>query len=64
MQEDRWLIAVVVAVWTALAVAYATVPALDMPGSARLWGTGAAFFFVLWIAMSVSVRLFRRRQKP
>jgi hypothetical protein len=54
MAEDRCLIGIVVVVWAALAALYGTVPMFDMPGSARLWGVGAAIFLVLWIVMRLA----------
>lgn len=54
MTEDRGLIGIVVAVWAALAALYGTVPMFDMPGSARLWGVGAAIFLALWVAMRLA----------
>ena len=47
MTEDGWLILLVSAVWTALAALYAFVPVFDMPGSALVWGSGAATFLGL-----------------
>jgi hypothetical protein len=45
--EDSILIAIVAAVWTALALLYAFVPMLGMPGGALVWGAGAAIFAAL-----------------
>lgn len=47
MSEDGWLIGVVCVVWLALAALYALVPMFDMPGSALVWGSGAAIFAAL-----------------
>ena len=47
MTEDGWLILLVSAVWIALAALYAFVPVFDMPGSALVWGSGAAIFLGL-----------------
>lgn len=47
MTEDSILIVIVATVWTVLALLYAFVPMLDMPGAALIWGAGAAVFLVL-----------------
>ena len=47
MTEDGWLIALTAAVWGVLALLYAFVPMLNMPGSALIWGSGAAVFIGL-----------------
>ena len=44
---DAWLIAVIFAVWAALAVMYATIPMLHMPHAIRVWGLGALLFLGL-----------------
>ncbi len=45
MTLDVRLLAAVALVWAALSALYATVPMLaHMPGSALLWGAGAAVF--------------------
>ena len=45
MTTDVRLLAAVAAVWAVLSALYATVPMLaHMPGSALLWGAGAAVF--------------------
>jgi hypothetical protein len=49
MTEDSILIALVWLIWTALAVLYAFVPMFSMPGSAMVWGSGAAVFLGLAI---------------
>jgi hypothetical protein len=47
MSEDTWLIALVAAVWVALAALYAFVPPFHMPGSAQVWGVGGLIFAAL-----------------
>ena len=47
MNEDSLLLAIVALVWAALALLYAVVPMLHMPGSALVWGAGAALFLAL-----------------
>ena len=47
MNEDFFLILPVAAVWALLALAYALAPWGDMIGYARVWGLGAALFFVV-----------------
>jgi hypothetical protein len=59
MSEDRWLIGAVGATWSALAAIYALVPMLEMPGSALVWGLGAAIFLGL---AGLVVRAERPRQ--
>ena len=49
MTEDSILVAFVGLIWTALAVLYAFVPMFSMPGSAMVWGSGAAVFLGLAI---------------
>ena len=49
MTEDSILIAFVGLIWTALAGIYAFVPMFAMPGSAMVWGSGAAVFLGLAI---------------
>ena len=49
MTEDSILIAFVCLIWAALAALYALVPMLSMPGSAMVWGSGAAVFLGLTI---------------
>jgi hypothetical protein len=60
MSEDSWLIALVAAVWVALAALYAFVPAFHMPGSAAVWGTGALIFLALAILIALADRRGRR----
>jgi hypothetical protein len=47
MSFDLALLALVAAVWLLLALAYALVPALAMPGAALLWGAGGVAFLTL-----------------
>ncbi len=56
MSDDSRLIALVALVWSVLAAAYALVPALDMPGSALVWGIGAALFWTLAILVARAER--------
>jgi hypothetical protein len=49
MTEDSILISVVCLIWAALAALYAFVPMFSMPGSALVWGSGAAVFLGLTI---------------
>lgn len=45
MTSDVKLLAAIALVWAVLSALYATVPMLaHMPGSAMLWGAGAAVF--------------------
>ena len=57
MTEDSILVAFVWLIWTALAVLYAFVPMFSMPGSAMVWGSGAAVFLGLTI-MTVARELY------
>lgn len=59
MKQELLLLIGVVVVWSILAVAYALVPSLDMPGYARVWGAGAIVFLGLAATLVVGVR--RRR---
>lgn len=56
MTEDRVLIGLVSLIWIALAALYAFVPMFAMPGSAIVWGSGAAVFLVLAVIIAVSER--------
>ncbi len=56
MSEDVWLSAGIFAVWGALALVYALVPAFDMPGSVLVWGAGAVLFLVLAAVLIVAER--------
>jgi len=55
-QLDTILLGVVALIWSTLALMYATVPAILMPSSFRVWGTGAAVFIVLTIMSAVADR--------
>jgi hypothetical protein len=50
MTRDSVLFLAVFAVWLALAILYATVPMLAMPGYAAVWGYGSLVFLGLAIA--------------
>ena len=52
MNEDFWLLLAVVAVWMALAIAYALAPWGDMIGYAWVWGAGAVVFALLAAALA------------
>lgn len=60
MSEDGWLVGLVFAVWATLALLYAAVPLLQMPGSTLVWGSGAALFLGLGLVIAISERLGRR----
>ncbi len=47
MKEDVPLILLVFLVWAALALVYALVPSLGMPGYVRVWGAGSLLFLGL-----------------
>jgi hypothetical protein len=53
MSEDSLFFLLVSAVWTALAALYAFVPMFEMPGSAFVWGSGAAVFLALAAAAAI-----------
>ncbi len=55
MTEDSVLIGLVSLVWIALAALYAFVPMFAMPGSAIVWGSGAAVFLVLAAIIAISL---------
>ena len=57
MTEDSILIAFVCLIWAALAALYAFVTMFSMPGSAMVWGSGAAVFLGLTI-MTVARELY------
>lgn len=54
MNEDSWLLIVVFAIWAVLAVAYATVPMLHMPGYSTVWGWGSVIFLGLGVLIGVA----------
>lgn len=61
MTLDVRLLAAIALVWAILSVLYATVPMLaHMPGSAMLWGAGAAVF----AAIAAFTWAARRRTPP
>ncbi len=53
---DTILLAIVAGIWTLLATMYATIPAINMPSSFRVWGTGAVLFIVLVVISALSDR--------
>jgi len=61
MREDILLFLAVFAVWLLLAIAYAVIPALAMPGYAVVWGWGAVVFAGLALGVALAVRRSRRR---
>lgn len=60
MKQEFILLLVVVFVWLALALVYAVVPGLNMPGYIRVWGIGAVVFLVLAVVL---YRAGRRQRK-
>ena len=56
MKDDMVLMAVVFVVWAVLAVLYATVPMLSMPGFAVVWGAGAVIFLLLALLIGAAAR--------
>lgn len=60
MNEDIWLLVTVFAVWAALAVAYAAVPMLHMPGYSTVWGWGSAIFLGLGVLIGIAKARARR----
>ncbi len=61
MTVDVRLLAAVAVVWAVLSALYATVPMLaHMPGSALLWGAGAAVF----AAVAALTWAAERRERP
>jgi hypothetical protein len=63
MSEDGWLIALVAAVWVALAALYALVPLFHMPGSAAVWGAGALIFLALAVLIAAAEKSTPRRPR-
>lgn len=63
MSDDRWLVILVFAVWAVLALLYATVPMLHMPGGARIWGAGAVIFLVLALVVLAAERMAAARRR-
>lgn len=64
MKEDFVLIAIVSVIWAALAALYAFVPMFSMPGSAFVWGSGAAVFFALAAIIAISEQRPRKNNDP
>ena len=56
MTEDSVFIGLVSLIWIALAALYAFVPMFAMPGSAVVWGSGAAVFLVLAAIIAITER--------
>lgn len=56
MKDDMVLMAIVFVVWAVLAVLYATVPMLSMPGFAVVWGVGAVIFLLLALLIGAATR--------
>lgn len=56
MSEDVVLILVVSLIWAGLAALYGLVPMFAMPGSALVWGSGAAVFLALAAAIALRGR--------
>lgn len=64
MTEDSILIAFVCLIWAALAGLYAFVPMFSMPGSATVWGSGAAVFLgltVMTVAREIQLKSASQR---
>jgi hypothetical protein len=61
MTEDSVFIGLVSVIWIALAALYALVPMFAMPGSAIVWGSGAAVFLVLAVFIAISERRLVRQ---
>jgi len=56
MTEDSVFIGLVIAIWIVLAALCAFVPMFAMPGSAVVWGSGAAVFLVLALIIAIAER--------
>lgn len=56
MKRELLLLLGVVAVWSILAAVYALVPGLNMPGYARVWGSGAVVFLGLAAILVIAAR--------
>ncbi|MDP1731769.1 MAG: hypothetical protein Q8L54_11480 [Devosia sp.] len=63
MTEDSVLIGLVSLVWIALAALYAFEPMFAMPGSAIVWGSGAAVFLALAAITAIAERRLRQAGK-
>lgn len=62
MRYDSLLFLAVFAVWLLLAIAYATVPMLAMPGYAAVWGWGSLVFLGLAALTAIAVRRAKHRR--
>lgn len=51
---DTILLGIVAAIWSLLALMYATIPAIQMPSSFRVWGLGAVLFVVLTVLSAMA----------
>lgn len=63
MSNDVKLLLLVAAVWLLLALAYALVPMLNMPGGALAWGSGAALFLGLAVWAGKAERIGKLRPR-
>ena len=63
MTEDSVFIGLVSLIWIALAALYAFVPMFAMPGSAVVWGSGAAVFLALAVIIAIAERRMPRTPK-
>jgi hypothetical protein len=63
MTEDSVFIGLVSLIWIVLAALYAFVPMFAMPGSAVVWGSGAAVFLVLAVIIAIMERRIPRTPK-
>lgn len=63
MTEDSVFIGLVSLIWIALAALYAFVPMFAMPGSAIVWGSGAAVFLALAVIIAIAERRMPRTPK-
>jgi len=63
MKTDSVLFLIVFAVWLALAIVYATVPMLAMPGYAVVWGWGSLVFLGLAALIAHFARRSARRAR-
>ena len=56
MKPDGGLFLVVLVIWLALAILYATLPMFAMPGYATVWGWGSLIFLALAVLIALAVR--------
>ena len=63
MTEDSFSIGLVSLVWIVLAALYAFVPMFAMPGSAVVWGSGAAVFLALAVIVAIAERRMPQTRK-